>query len=183
MAKTMRNVVIACILLIVLAGCACALVMTGGCSNVQIPGIGNPFSGAQTAATNAVIDASGVKDRVDNELHARAQQVSEEYGIPIELLNKGIDDLAIQDWQAVEKPEGAVETGSYQVDAGGTPIGITTYDDTSIVGVNAYGVETTLSVPESARPYASLIPLLEFEDNPSEALGKVDYETLLQLLQ
>ena len=184
MAKTMRNVVITAILLIAAAGVACAMVLTGGCSKAfSFLGGANPFADAQAAATNAVIDQSGIKDRIENELHAQAQQIADDYGIPIEVLNAGIDDLAIQDWKAVEKPEGVTETGRYEVNADGTAIGITTYNDSSIVGVNAYGLETTLSVPESAQPYASLIPLLEFEGNPEEALSQVDYEALLQLLQ
>ena len=184
MARTMRNVVITAILLIVIAIGASVLVMTGGCSTAfRFLGKANPFPAAQVAATNFAIDQLGIKDRIETELHARAQQASEEYGIPIEILEAGIEDLAIQDWEAVEKPEGVTVTGSYEVEAGGKLIGITTYDDAGIVGVSAYGLETTLSVPESARPYTSLIPLLEFKDNPEEALSKIDYETLLQLLQ
>ncbi len=49
--------------------------------------------------------------------------------------------------------------------------------------MSAYGIDTTLAVPESAQPYTSLIPLLDYQDNPSEALSKIDYESLLQLAQ
>lgn len=184
MAKTMRNVVITAILLIAIAIGASALVLTGGCTAAfSFLGNANPFSGAQVAATNLAIDQLGIKDRINSELHARAQQAADEYGIPIEVLNAGIDDLAIQDWEAVEKPAGVVETGNYKVDANGTSVGITTYDDASVVGVSAYGIDTTLAVPESAQPYTSLIPLLDYQDNPSEALSKIDYESLLQLAQ
>lgn len=184
MAKTMRRIVITAILLIVIAVGASALVLTGGCSAAfSFLGSSNPFAGAQAAATNMVIDQSGIKDRIEGELHTYARQIADEYGIPIEILDAGIEDLAVHDWKAVEKPEGVTETGNYKVDAAGTLVGITTYDDTGIVGVNAYGLDATLSVPESAQPYTALIPLLEFQDNPEEALSKIDYETLLQLVQ
>ena len=184
MAKTMRNVVITAVALILIAAGACALVLTGGCSSMfGFLGGSNPFPSAQVAATNALIDQSGVKDRVENALHAQAQEVADEYGIPIEILEAGIEDLAIQEWEAVEKPADAAETGTYTVDADGTQVEITTYDDPNYLGVKAYGLETTMGVPESALPYTALIPLLEFQDNPEEALSKIDYETLLQLLQ
>lgn len=180
----MRNVVITAILLIAIAIGASVLVLTGGCSAAfSFLGSANPFAGAQAAATNLVIDQLGIKDRIESEFHTQAQKVADEYGIPIEILNAGIDDLAIQDWEAVEKPANVTATGSYHVDANGTSVGITTYDDAGVVGVSAYGVDTTLAIPQSAQPYTALIPLLEFQDNPEEALSKIDYETLLGLLQ
>lgn len=183
MAKTMRNIVITAIALIAIAVGASALVLTGGCSAAfSFLGSSNPFAGTQAAATNLVIDQLGVKDRIESELHAYAQQAAQDYGIPVEILDAAIDDLAIQDWKAIEKPEGITQTGAYKVEASGTPVDITTYDDASVVGVGAYGLEATLSVPESARAYTSLIPLLEFQDNPEEALGKIDYETLLGIV-
>ncbi len=181
MAKTMRNVVITAILLIAIAGAACWLVLTGGCSNLAL-GDFKPFAGAQVAATNTLIDVSGVKDRIDSELRSRAQQVSDTYGIPVEIMDAAIDDLAIQEWKAVEKPETVKETGTYSVDANGTEIGITTYDDTGYVGVDAYGIEATLGVPESAQPYVELIPLLESQDDIA-AIANGDYTQLLQLLE
>ena len=184
MAKTMRNVVITAILLIVIAIGASALVLTGGCTSAfSFLGKANPFSGAQVAATNLVIDQMGIKDRIESELHKGAQMVADEYGIPVEILDKGIADLAIQEWEAVEKPEGITVTGTYEVEADGKPVGITTYDDASVIGVSAYGLDTTLAVPESAQPYTALIPLLEYADNPEEALSNIGYEQLLQLLQ
>ena len=101
---------------------------------------------------------------------------------PVEVLNAGIDDLAIQEWEAVEKPANAVATGSYSVDAAGTQVGITTYDDTSIVGVSAYGIDATLGVPESAQPYTALIPLLDYQGDLSALAGSVDYQELMQLV-
>ena len=184
MAKTMRRVVITAIVLIVIAVGASALVLTGGCSQAfNFLGASNPFPGVQAAATNTLIDQLGIKDRIESELHKAAQQIADEYGVPIEILDKGISDLAVHEWKAVEKPAGVTETGKYEVDANGTPVGITTYNDPSVVGVSAYGLDATLEVPESARPYTALIPLIEFQDNPQEALSKVDYTTLMKLLE
>lgn len=181
MAKTMRNVVITAILLIVIAGFACWMVLTGGCSNIGI-GDFKPFSGAQAAATNTLIDVSGIKGRIETELYAQADRVSAEYGIPVEVLDGAIEDLAIQEWEAVEMPDNITEKGNYTVDANGTQVGITTYDDPGYVGVNAYGIETTLAVPESAKPYTELIDLLEYQDE-IRALADGDYAQLLRLIQ
>lgn len=164
MAKTMRNIVITCILLIVLAGAACALVVTGGCSATA----NNPLAAllpanVQTDATNALIDASGIKDHIETELRSRADEIAEQTGIPVSVLDYGIDTLDIQNWEATEKPtaDEATATGTYSFDADGTPVDITTYDDTSVVTVSAYGQELTLAVPESAQQYVYLIPLAE----------------------
>lgn len=163
MAKTMRNVVITAVLLIALAGAACALVVTGGCSNAfSFLGSANPFAGAQVAATNALIDQSGIKTRIESELYAHVDQLSQETGIPTDVLNAGIESLAIQDWEAVEKPANATETANFSVNADGTPVNITTYDDTSIVTVKAYGIEATLGIPESAQQYSEYLPYLEY---------------------
>lgn len=163
MARTMRNIVLTAILLIALAAAACGLVLTGGFSNVNLPSLGdlNPFAGAKATATNALIESSGIKDRVDSELRAHADDIAAQTGVPIEMVNAGIDELAVQDWQATEKPATAVETATYSVEADGTPVDITTYDDESIVTVEAYGQEVTLAVPESAQQFADYLPLLE----------------------
>lgn len=163
MARTMRNIVLTAILLIALAAAACGLVLTGGFGNVGLPSLGdlNPFAGAKATATNALIESSGIKDRVDSELRAHANDIAAQTGIPIETVNAGIDELAVQDWQATEKPATAVETATYSVEADGTPVDITTYDDESIVTVEAYGQEVTLAVPESAQQFADYLPLLE----------------------
>ena len=170
MAKTMRNIVITCILLIVLAVCASAIVMSGGCSTTgdnplaRILAGENPFQSARTDAINTLIDVSGVKDRIESELQARAEELSEETGLPLPILEYGIETLAIQDWEATEKPteDQASETGTYSVVADGTPLDITAYDDPSYITVTVYGQEITLAVPESAQPYVYLLPLLEF---------------------
>ncbi len=163
MARTMRNIVITCILLIVLAGAACMLVLNGDKVGSAFSTLSqlNPFSGAQTAATNALIDSSGMKDRVESELYAHADAIAARTGMPVEAVNEGIGSLAIQDWQAVEKPRDSSETGSYSVNADGTQVGVTTYADPSIVTVEAYGQEVTLAIPESAQDYLYLLPLIE----------------------
>lgn len=164
MVKTMRNIVLTAILLIALAAAACGFVLTGGCSSAILPSLDNmnPFANAKAAATNAIIDTSGIKDRVESELHAHANDISAQTGIPVAEVNAGIEDLAVQDWQAVEKPASTVETASYSVEADGTPVDITTYDDESIVTVGAYGQEVTLEIPESAQQFTDYLPLLEY---------------------
>ncbi len=163
MVKTMRNVVITAILLIVVAIGASALVMTGGCSKAfSFLGSANPFAGAQVAATNALIDQSGVKDRVESELYSHANLISEKTGLPVEAVNAGIASLDVQNWEAVEKPTGVTETANFTVEAEGTPISVTTYDNTGIVTVEVYGQEVTLAVPESAQAYSEYLPYLQY---------------------
>ena len=163
MAKTMRNVVITAILLIAVAAGACALVLTGGCSKVfGFLGSSNPFAGAQVAATNAIIDQAGVKDRVESELYGHAEQISAKTGIPVEVVNAGIASLDIQNWEAVEKPAGVTETANFTVEADGTPISVTTYDQTDIVTIGVFGQEVTMAIPDSAQAYSDYLPYLQY---------------------
>ncbi len=162
MSKTMRNVIITCILLIAAAGCACALVLGGGCSSLGLPSITNPFSSAKVAATNAIIDSSGIKDRVESELYAHVNEISAYTGLPAEAIEEGISTLAIKEWKAVEKPAGASETGNYSIGTDDTQVGVTTYDDPSVVTLQAYGQEITLSIPDSVQQYSSYLSYLGY---------------------
>lgn len=156
MAKTMRNVVIACIALIAIAAGLSVLVLTGGCSNSA----SDPLAQTRADLVNAALDATGVKDRLDTELRAHAGELAEQYGVPAEMADAVVDTINVKEWQAVPLPEDAVETARFTVDADGTPIEITTYEDTSIVTLGAYGQEATFEAPESAQPYTPFLRYL-----------------------
>ena len=87
--------------------------------------------------------------------------LAEANGIPQSIVDTAVDSLAIEDWQVVSLPEDATETGSYSVDTDDMSARITTYDDPSIVTVEAYGQTLTMEVPQSARGYITLLGYLE----------------------
>ena len=159
MAKTMRRIVIVAILLILIAGAACVALFT--CS------AGTPLEGARTATLNTVIEQTGVKDRIKTALADKASDIAAEYGVPEELLDAGIDMLAIEDWKVTELPADATVAKTVEMDVGGSPVQVTTYDDKSIVSLrgegklNTYGQTITFEVPESAQGLADLLPYLD----------------------
>ena len=159
MAKTMRRIVIAAILLILIAGAACVALFT--CS------AGTPLEGARTATLNTVIEQTGVKDRMKAELNSKASEIADQYGVPAELLNAGIDMLDIESWKVVDTPTNATVKKTVEMDVSGSPVQITTYDDDSILSIrgegklNTYGQTITFEIPESAQSVASLLPYLD----------------------
>ena len=155
MTKTFKRIIAAAISLIVLAGVACAFALTGGCSSSA----GNPLENAKNDALNTALDASGVKERIDSELRTRAGQAAELLGVPQSVADGIVDSLAVKDWQITSLPDTANETGAYAVQIEGTSAQITTYDDPSIVTVDAFGQSVTMAVPASAQAY---LPYLEY---------------------
>ena len=157
MTQTFKRIIIACIALIVIAGAASALVVSGGCSSKD----GSPIENAKNGTLNTIIDASGIKGKIDSELHDRAGAIAEQMGVSQSMVDNVIDSLAIEDWQVASLPENASATGSFSFDVQGTTAQITTYDDPSIVTVNALGQSITMEIPESAQGYAALLGYLD----------------------
>ena len=159
MAKTMRRIVIASIVLIALAAAACLAVYS--CS------VGTPLEGVRTSALNTLIDQAGVKDKIKSELETRAEETAEQYGIPVELLDAGIDMLAIEDWKVVDTPTDKGVNKTVEVDVGGNPVQVTLYDDPSLVSVkgdgaiNTFGQMVTFEIPESAQTAVSMLPYID----------------------
>ena len=113
-----------------------------------------------TAAANAVLDASGVKQALNDDLTARASRIADELGVPQELVDAGIETLAIPDWQVVQLPEDAQPAATVPFDYEGIEGSVTLYDDPAYATVTAYGQTLTLAVPESAQTYTSLLGYL-----------------------
>lgn len=159
MAKTMRRIVIVAILLIALAGIACFALLN--CS------AGTPLESARTATLNTIIDQTGVKDRIKTELANKAGDIASEYGVPEEILDAGIDMLAIDDWKVVDTPSKAKVDKTVEMDVGESVVQVTTYDDDSIVSIkgdgklNTFGQTITFEVPESARGAANLLSYID----------------------
>ena len=157
MNSTFKRIIIVGIAMIAIAGAAVALVLTGGCS-----GQAHPLEDVKNNAVNFAIESSGIKDKVDAKLRSEAGVLAEELGIPQSVVNEMVDEIDVKNWQATTLPADAVETGSFDVDIEGTPTTVTTYEDPSIVTVNAYGQSVTMAVPESAQEYTSMLKYLQF---------------------
>lgn len=153
MNRTFKRIFIAAIVLIVVAAGAAALVVFGGSKA--------PLEGARTATINTIIDTSGIKERIDAQLRSRAQDLSDATGIPSGIVEAAIDDLDIPSWQATVLPETATEQSQFDIEVEGAPVTVTTYDDDSVVTIEAYDQEVTFELPESARPYLSLLGYLD----------------------
>ena len=130
-------------------------------------GIGSPFGGAGTfdnplagffesgknAATNAAIDASGLKSKAKAAIEGNRDKIAAATGMSEGEVDAAIGALDIDSWEATTLPEDATETGTSSISYGGTDATITTYDDPGIVTVDAYGQKVTLAVPDSAQDY------------------------------
>lgn len=114
----------------------------------------------QNAATNAALDASGVKTKAEDALRDNASAIAAETGMSEAAVNQAIDELNIEDWQVVSLPKDAQATGTQNVTYGGISAEVITYSDPSYISVKAQGQTFTLAVPDSAQQYASLIGYL-----------------------
>lgn len=122
--------------------------------------IGDTVDTAKNAATNAAIDASGAKNRVQEALESHVNEIAAATGLPVSTVEQGISDLDVQSWTVTSLPDGAQATGSYSGSAGGVSGTVTTYADPSYVTVDAYGQTLTFEVPESAQQYMGYLQYL-----------------------
>lgn len=120
----------------------------------------SPLDQARNSALNAIINASGVKGKLQSELESSVPQISAATGLSTQQVQSGIDALDVNDWEVVSEPATATETGSYPVNANGMNATVTTYDDPSYVTVDAYGQRATFAVPNSATSYTQLLGYL-----------------------
>lgn len=142
------------------------VLVVGGGAALSYLDIDNPLSdateGAQVAATNAAIDASGIKGKAQNALESNREKIASATGLPVEKVDEAIDAIDIESWQATALPEDAQETGTTSVNYDGVSGTITTYDDPSVVTVEAYGQEVTLAVPSTAQGYLGYLSYLDY---------------------
>ncbi|MEE0705106.1 MAG: hypothetical protein UCH28_01835 [Adlercreutzia sp.] len=131
---------------------------------LESPWANNPlsslFEGGKNAAANAALDASGLKSKAATALQNNRENIAAKTGMSVEQVDAAIDALDIESWEATTLPEGATETGSSSISYGGTDATITTYDDPSVVTVDAYGQSMTLSVPADAQDYLPYLAYL-----------------------
>lgn len=116
---------------------------------------------ATTSVTNAAIDASGIKETIQNALDANAESIASALGVSLQDARDMIGNLDVASWQATSLPSDAQASGSYSASFDGTSANITTYEDPSYITVEAYGQSLTLSVPESAQEYVPYLAYLQ----------------------
>ena len=150
--RTAVRIVTIALLLILAAGAACAVLVT--CT------ANTPFEGARVTAINTFLDKTGAKTHIESELHAQAGKISEQTGLPVEVVNSGIEMLDIEDWEVTTLPADAVSVGTFETDYRGKTVKVTTYEDASYVTVDAYGQSITFNVPESAQTFTEMAPYL-----------------------
>lgn len=122
---------------------------------------GTPLMDALGAgATNALIDASGVKGDIDGALRDNADAIARATGMSESQVMAAIDELDISSWSATSLPADAEATGSFETSYRGAAATLTTYADPSYVTVDAYGQRMTLAVPASAQDYLSYLAYL-----------------------
>lgn len=122
---------------------------------------GTPLMDALGAgATNALIDASGVKGDIDGALRDNADAIARATGMSESQVLAAIDELDISSWSATSLPADAEATGSFETSYRGAAATLTTYADPSYVTVDAYGQRVTLAVPASAQDYLSYLAYL-----------------------
>ena len=122
---------------------------------------GDAVDQAATSVTNAAIDASGIKETIQNALDANAESIASALGVSVQDARDMISNLDVASWQATSLPSDAQASGSYSASFDGTSANITTYEDPSYITVEAYGQSLTLSVPESAQEYVPYLAYLQ----------------------
>ena len=122
--------------------------------------IGDIASDARNAAVNVALDASGAKNRVQDALESHVNEISAATGLSTAEVQRGIDNLAVQEWQVTDLPDDAQAASTFDGSAAGIDGTLTTYDDPGYVTVEAYGQTVTLAVPESAQQYLPLLGYL-----------------------
>ena len=160
MTRTFKRIVGVAILFIAIAAGAVALVMSGGCS--ADTAASSPVGEIANGALNTVIDASGVKGRIDSLLREKAGSFANQLGVPESVAEGIVDSLAIEDWQVTSLPADAAETSTSTIQAENVSATVTTYEDPSYITVEAYGVSLTMSVPESAQLYTPYLQYLQY---------------------
>ena len=122
--------------------------------------LANIFEGGKNAAANAALDASGLKSKAATALQNNREKIAEKTGMSLDQVDAAIDRLDIESWEATTLPDGVTATGSSSINYGGTDATITTYDDPTVVTVDAYGQSMTLSVPDGAQDYLPYLAYL-----------------------
>lgn len=155
--KMVRRVIIGLVALVVLA--VAVLVLLPQTLGEDHP-VTEAIDGGKVAATNAAIDASGIKSRAQEALESNAEAIASRTGLPLKVVDSAIESLDIESWQVAVLPKDAQPTGTFDLEYNGMAADVTTYADPSIVTVDMYGQKVTLAVPEKSQPYLRYLTLM-----------------------
>ncbi len=117
---------------------------------------------AKNDIMNSIIDSTGIKQSVDNELRSYSQKIAETIGMRPEQMNAIIDTLQIPNWQATSLPQNASPQSSYIINRDNFNAKITTYDTPEYVTISTHGQDITMKVPSSAQPYVPYLDYLKY---------------------
>lgn len=157
--KGLLGLIFALIIVVAVFGILPQLGVKGPFENFQNP-LSGLFESGKNAAANAALDASGLKAKAQAALEGNRDKIAAATGMDPDQVDAAIDALDIESWEVTTLPEGTSKTGSADVSYGGTDATITTYDDPSVVTVNAMGQDITLAVPDSAQGYLPFLGYL-----------------------
>ncbi len=115
--------------------------------------VSDAASDVKAAATNVVLDTSGVKEQAKEALSQHSDAIAAATGLTTGEVNGLITNLNVDDWKATALPSDAVAATTVDASALGIDGTVTLYDDPSYVTLNAYGQNVTFEVPESAQAY------------------------------
>ena len=146
------------------------LLVIGGAFALYNCSSNTPFESIRTNALNTAIDAMDIKERIDSELRARGQAIAEKYNLPSQLVDGGVDMLAIDQWEVVNTPTDAEVRDTVDIHLEGSDLKVTTYEDPNVISVessgsiNTFGQSITFSVPDSAQGITDVLSLYNKAD-------------------
>ncbi len=157
--KALIGLIFAFIALVGIFGILPQLGLESPFANFQNP-LAGLFEQGKNAAANAALDATGLKSKAKAALEGNRDKIAAATGMSDAEVDAAIAALDIDSWEVFFKDTAATETGSSSISYGGTDATVTTYDDPSVVTVNAMGQDVTLAVPDSAQDYLPFLGYL-----------------------
>lgn len=115
--------------------------------------VSDAASDVKAAATNVILDNSGVKEQAKEALSRHSDAIAAATGLTTGEVSGLITNLNIDDWKAAALPSDATVAATVDASTLGIDGTVTLYDDPGYVTLNAYGQNVTFEVPESAQDY------------------------------
>ncbi|AEB07520.1 hypothetical protein Corgl_1419 [Coriobacterium glomerans PW2] len=138
------------------------VIVLGGLSLLVNTPLGNmPFIRSLSSdAGNALLEKSGLKGKADSALRDRIAEISSATGLSQDQVSDAIDNLNISSWKMIPLPDSAKKKSGFVTTYQGMKVTVTTYEDPSYLGVEVYGQNLTLAVPETAQAYVGWLGYL-----------------------
>lgn len=156
MVRAIKRIVGTVLVLVIIFAVAAVLLLSNGFATKA----GDPLADVKNGVVNTVIDATGMKTRLDQSVRKTASEAAAKWGIPQSMVDGVVDQVDITEWKVTSLPDGVTQQGTYSFNLDDTTAQITTYDDPSVVTLNIYGQTVTMEAPESAQGFVSLLNAL-----------------------